>query len=158
MIEELTPLVLMSTMVLVILVSSCLTLALSALLMWRYRHAVAQAMAETAGFGTSTVAGGSAEPFPSGDPEFRSRTIAPRGADLYHRAMRAPWHNAARYAIAGLAFALVLAAAVLAALTLAQLCQRYLVRTFGGLTGDMLGALIELATLGFLVVAGIGLA
>jgi len=111
MIEELTPLVLMSTMVLVILVSSCLTLALSALLMWRYRHAVAQAMAETAGFGTSTVAGGSAEPFPSGDPEFRSRTIAPRGADLYHRAMRAPWHNAARYAIAGLAFALVLAAA-----------------------------------------------
>ena len=47
MIEELTPLVLMSTMVLVILVSSCLTLALSALLMWRYRLAVARAMAET---------------------------------------------------------------------------------------------------------------
>lgn len=62
------------------------------------------------------------------------------------------------WGLAAGAGALVLAAAVLAALTLAQLCQRYLVRTFGGLTGDMLGALIELATLGFLVVAGIGLA
>lgn len=62
------------------------------------------------------------------------------------------------WGLAAGAGALVLASAVLAGLTLAQLCQRYLVRRFGGLTGDMLGALIELTTLGFLVVAGVWLA
>lgn len=111
MIEELTPQVLMSTMVLVIVVSSCLTLAISMLLLWLYRRAVARAMAETAGFDTPVAATESSERFPSGNPESRIRAVDARAVDLYRRAMRAPWHNAARYAVAGLAFAFVLAAA-----------------------------------------------
>lgn len=111
MIEELTPQVLMSAMVLVIVVSPCLTLAISMLLLWLYRRAVARAMAKTAGFDTTAAANGSSGRFPSGAQEPRIRAGGARVANLYRRAMRAPWHNAARYAVAGLAFAFVLAAA-----------------------------------------------
>jgi phosphate/sulfate permease len=54
---------LMSTMVLVIVVSPCLTLAISMLLVWLYRRAVARAMAKTAGFGTPAAANGSSGRF-----------------------------------------------------------------------------------------------
>lgn len=53
------------------------------------------------------------------------------------------------------AVALVLAAA--AALLVATVAQRALVRIFGGLTGDMMGALIEIGVAVFLVGAAIGL-
>ncbi len=111
MIEELTPQVLMSTMVLLIVVSPCLSLAISALLMWLYRRAVARAMAETADYETPAAATESSGQFLSGTPESRIQAADARVADLYRRAMRAPWYSAARYAVAGLTFAIVLAAA-----------------------------------------------
>jgi phosphate/sulfate permease len=98
MIEELTPQVLMSTMVLVIVVSPCLTLAISALLIWLYRRAVARSMAETAGFDTTAAATESSGQSPSGTSGSKIRAADARVADLYRRAMLAPRYNAAIHA------------------------------------------------------------
>lgn len=108
MIEELTPQILMSTMFLVNVVAPVLTLLLSLVMLRRYRRAVSRSMQATSGFDD--------EPSMRRSPNGRSGLApAPRKSDdgggLYGRLMRAPWQNAARYAVAGLGFALVYALA-----------------------------------------------
>lgn len=111
MIEELTPQVLMTTLTLVILVSPSLTLVISALLMWRYRRAVARAMAAPSGAEAVAAAVDGAGGVPAAGRDAPDRAAGVRGADLYRQAMRAPWRNAMRYIAGGAAFALVLAGA-----------------------------------------------
>jgi hypothetical protein len=103
---EVTPQVATSSLFLIILVAPILTLLLSAILLWRYRRAVMRAMVAPADFG------GSGAPTPVhresslSQAETGGNHIDPA---LYETAMRAPWHVAARYIVAGLAFALVFA-------------------------------------------------
>ncbi|MDO9599094.1 MAG: hypothetical protein Q7J47_15365 [Azoarcus sp.] len=111
MIEEFTPQVLMITLTLVILVSPSLTLVISAALMWRYRRAVARAMAEPSGTESITAAADWAGGDPAAGWDAPDRAAGVHGADLYRHAMRAPWRNAMRYMAGGVAFALVLAGA-----------------------------------------------
>ena len=111
MIEELTPQVLMTTLTLVILVSPSLTLVISALLMWRYRRALARAMAEPSRTEALAAAAGETAAIPAVAGEAPGGAAAIRGADLYRQAMQAPWRNAMCYASGGAAFALVLAGA-----------------------------------------------
>jgi len=108
MLEELTPQILMSTMLLVNLVVPVLTLLLALVMLQRYRRAVKRSMEATSGFD------GDAEvPEVSGDA-LRSATVSGQSDDgdgLYRRALRAPWRNAAHYTVAGFGFALVYALA-----------------------------------------------
>jgi hypothetical protein len=48
---------------------------------------------------------------PSGKQPVDDHEVEPRSNDLYRRAIVAPWWNALRYAVSGLAFALVFAGA-----------------------------------------------
>src|SRR5215510_3729601 len=112
MIEEITPQIVAFSLFLVTLVTPILTLLLSALLLWRYRRAVARAMAASAAFEASVPAmsrAASPHALPAGIGGPRSG--GPSAADLYQMAIAGPWRCALRYAIAGLAFAAVFAAA-----------------------------------------------
>jgi hypothetical protein len=117
MIEEITPQIVAFSLFLVTLVTPILTLLLSALLLWRYRRAVARAMAASAAFeasvqAMSTAASPHALPAGVGGPRSAGpRFAGPSASNLYQMAIAGPWHCALRYAIAGLAFAAVFAAA-----------------------------------------------
>lgn len=103
MIAELTPQIVTTSLLLIILTAPTLTLLLSAVLLWRYRRAVTRAMHATAAFHPSLRARGS-----------HHRDAASghsAGADTYRLARRGPWENALRHGVAGLAFALVFAVA-----------------------------------------------
>jgi hypothetical protein len=104
MIEELTPQILAIGLLAVLLVAPGLTLLLSALILWLYRRAVLRAMAATAG-GVDVARSAGPQP-----PMVVRRTEA--AIDVDRRLMRAPWRAAARYALAGAAFAVVMALAV----------------------------------------------
>lgn len=118
MIEELTPLVLAISMLLVITVSSSLSLLISTLVLVTYRHRVLDAMAQPAGDTPACE---------QNDTQLASRTThlvlqpspCPAGSALYGQVLRATRRDAWRTAVAGLAFALVIAIA--AGLALAQL-------------------------------------
>lgn len=108
MIEELTPQILMSAMLLVNVLAPVLTLLLSAVMLRRYRRAVSRSMAATIGFDDdSSVQAGSHRAFEPTD--FPSRNDV--GGGLYRQLVRAPWRYAACYATAGLGFAFVYASA-----------------------------------------------
>jgi hypothetical protein len=68
-------------------------------------------MAATAGFDATATLTGRAESPASAAGEGSGRAGEAVGSELFRRALGAPWRNAARYAVAGLAFAVVLAAA-----------------------------------------------
>ena len=111
MIEELTPQVLMIAMFLVIVMVPALTLLLSAVLLHRYRRAVARAMGAASGLNDPAAARTTpitSQPVEAVLPE---RTGSSKPEDLLGRALSGPWRDALRYFIAGLAFALVLALA-----------------------------------------------
>ena len=111
MIEELTPQILMVSMLLIIVTAPILTLLLSVLLLWGYRRTVTRAMAASEGFCDSQVKGGTAEPSQLDDPTVKKRTTSPASSNLYQRAIQAPWHNALQTTIAVLASAFVFSAA-----------------------------------------------
>jgi len=111
MIEELTPQVLMISMLLIIITAPILTLLLAALLLWRYRRAVSRAMATVGGFHAAAAAVLPAGASPFGKQQVDDHDVAPRSNDLYRRVLVAPRWNALRYAVSGLAFALVFAGA-----------------------------------------------
>jgi hypothetical protein len=105
MIEELTPEVIASSLLLIVLVTPVLTLVLSALLLGGYRRAVTRAMATAGEFGASapaTTLASQSAPSLAGDLS---------GSDLYRIAIAGPRIYAARYVAAGLAFAVVFAIA-----------------------------------------------
>jgi len=108
MIEELTPQTLMSAMLLVNVLAPVLTLLLSAVMLRRYRRAVSRSMEANSGFdddsSVHTVSHRS-----SGPTGFQAKDAD--GGGLYRQLVRAPWRGAARYATAGLGFALVYALA-----------------------------------------------
>jgi hypothetical protein len=108
MIEEITPQIVASSLILITFVTPILTLLLSALLLWRYRRAVARAMAASAAFAASVsaitpAASPHALPAAVGGPG----SPGPSASDLYDAAIAGPRHYALRYTIAGLAFAVV---------------------------------------------------
>lgn len=106
-ITELTPQMLSILLLLVIAVAPVLTLILSALLLWRYRHSVIRQMAARGGFDAPTADGQArAQKLDGDDPGAESN-----GRVLYRRAMLGPWREAVRYTVAGLALALVFAVA-----------------------------------------------
>ncbi|HYP69119.1 MAG TPA: hypothetical protein VEP67_12830 [Thiobacillaceae bacterium] len=111
MIEELTPQVLMIAMFLVIVVVPALTLPLSALLLHRYRKAVARAMGAASGF--EEQAAGRESPIASHpvDAVLPEQSGSGKPDDLFRRALTGPWRDGLRYFIAGIAFAVVLALA-----------------------------------------------
>ena len=105
MIEEITPHLIAISLFLIVLVTPVLTLVLSALLLWGYRRAVTRAMATAGEFSTSapaTTQSSQSPPSTAGDLS---------GSDLYRMAIAGPWVYAARYVVAGLAFAVVFAIA-----------------------------------------------
>ena len=107
MLEEVTPEVVGSSLLLIIFVTPILTLLLSALLLWGYRRAVARAMAASAAFDAS---------IPAMTPAVSSHALpaavdGPTGSELNEAAIAGPRHYALRYTIAGLAFAVVFALA-----------------------------------------------
>ena len=107
MIVELTPQIVTSSLVLIILSAPTLTLLLSAVLLWRYRRAIIRAMDATA---RGHVALATSDPVrPSRDG--RSRPGEANADRLYRLAVGGPWENALRQGVAGLAFALVFAVA-----------------------------------------------
>ena len=111
MIEELTPKIMMSLMLLLILTASILTPLLSALLLWLYQRKVTLKMASMGGYdGPSPGEAIKNSPQPSGRKENRKNTVA-EGSGLSRQALRAPWRCALRLSIAGLLFALVFALA-----------------------------------------------
>jgi hypothetical protein len=108
MIQEITPQVVTSSLVLIILLAPVLTLVLSALLLWRYRRAVLRAMNVSGEFRRP------AKNQPSLIPASAERAgvVGRReSADDARRALTAPSRDAIRHAVAGLAFALVFAVA-----------------------------------------------
>jgi len=109
MIEELTPQILMVSVFLIIVIAPILTLLLSALLLWRYRRAVTHAMARTGGFDGPAAQSRNVVSSDSSNPETEDPEIGSSSSDLYRHVILAPWHNAIRYAVSGLAFALVFA-------------------------------------------------
>src|SRR5262245_52842144 len=115
MIEEITPQIVAFSLIFITLITPILTLLLSALLLWRYRRAVARAMAASAAFEASVPAmspAASPHALPAGVGGPRSAgPSAASASNLYQMAIAGPWHCALRYAIAGLAFAAVFAAA-----------------------------------------------
>ena len=107
MIEEITPQIVAISLFLITFVTPILTLLLSALLLWRYRRAVARAMAASAAFEASVPA-----TTPAASPHALPAAVGgPSASDLYQAAIVGPRHCALRYTIAGLAFAVVFAAA-----------------------------------------------
>jgi hypothetical protein len=111
MIEELTPQVTMTSMLLITITASILTFLLSALLLWRYRRSVTLAMTSTGGFDART-SGGLVEEFPqSSGQKTDEKGIRSYVNGLYRQAIRAPWLSAMRVVVSGLAFALVFAVA-----------------------------------------------
>jgi len=106
MIEEITPQIVAVSLVLITFVTPIVTLLLSALLLWRYRRGVARAMAASAAFEASvpTTPTASLHALPA-------VVDGPSASDLYQAAIAGPRHTALRYTIAGLAFAVVFAAA-----------------------------------------------
>jgi hypothetical protein len=103
MIEEITPQIVASSLLLITFVTPILTLLLSALLLWRYRRAVARAMAASAAFDASVPT-----MTPVASPHALPAAVAGASAsDLYDAAIAGPRHYALRYIIAGLAFAMV---------------------------------------------------
>lgn len=108
MIEELTPQLLSAALLLVIVLSSGLTLIASVLVLWLYRRSVLRAMLATAGRGSASAV------MPAVDEAAPTQDAAVaelNGAQQYRRALREPWRAAARYGLAGCAFALVMALA-----------------------------------------------
>lgn len=108
MIQEITPQVVTSSLVLIILVAPVLTLVLSALLLWRYRRAVLRAMNVTGEF---RPAAKNQPPLASASAERPDVVGGREGTDESRRALTAPTRDAIRHAVAGLAFALVFAVA-----------------------------------------------
>jgi hypothetical protein len=106
LIEALTPRILSSLLLLVLGLAAMLTLLLSALLLWFYRRAVTREMAASGDFATSEIA----PPAPTRRDESDSGAT-PDGPALLSRARQGPWRLARRYALAGLALALVFAVA-----------------------------------------------
>jgi hypothetical protein len=108
-IQELTPQLLSLGIMAVVLLAPPLTLLLSALLLWRYRRTVLQAMAISAVPGQAEAASQASVPTPPSQ-------VATRGADqgsaLSRRLLRAPRDAAARVLTAGLAYALSVALAL----------------------------------------------
>lgn len=107
MIEELTPTVLSTVLLLVVCTAALLAVTLSAILLWLYRRAVTRAMAASAGHGPSPA-------FGVAGPALRheqSNGDAEPGAVLFRRAAAGPWRLALCYLCAGLACALVFAVA-----------------------------------------------
>src|SRR5262245_36639154 len=99
MIEEITPQFIAISLFVIVIVTPVLTLVLSALLLWAYRRAVMRAMARAGEFSVSAPATtplSQSPPGPAGDLS---------GSDLYRMAIAGPRVYAARYVIAGLAFA-----------------------------------------------------
>ena len=111
MIEELTPRVLMSMMILVIVVVPTLTLLLSTVLLYRYRRAVRRAMDVTSGFHDPTLVRETAINSRPVDDVVTERNGKSDAGDVCRGVFRTPWRNALRYLIAGLVFALVMALA-----------------------------------------------
>jgi hypothetical protein len=107
MIEELTPQIIASSLLLIIVIAPILTLLLSTLLLWGYRRAVARAM------GTA----GEFEAWAPGTPtEHAAPTPPPLAAvsdptDLYRVAIGGPRHYLICYVVAGLAYAAIFALA-----------------------------------------------
>jgi hypothetical protein len=111
MIEELTPQVLMITMFLIIVTAPVITLLLAAFLLGRYRRAVARTMATAGGFPAAAAALQPAGASRYVAQQLDNHKAALRSNSTCQRAISAPWWNALRYAISGLAFALVFAGA-----------------------------------------------
>jgi len=106
-ITELTPQMAGILVLLVVAIAPMLTLTLSALLLWRYRHSVIRQMAVRSGFDAPTEDGGAGVQRLGADNSDEESNIP----DLYRHAMRGPWREALRYAVAGFAFAVVFAVA-----------------------------------------------
>lgn len=110
MIESLTPQIVSVSLLLVVAVAPPLTLIVSLLLLWRYRRVVQQTMADAGGADADAgaVHGASLPPEPDGG----SREAALSASGHAFRRLRAGARRCAvRYALAGLAFALVFASA-----------------------------------------------
>lgn len=109
MIEELTPQLFSLGILAVVLLAPPLTLLLSALLLWRYRRAVLQAMAVSAARGGISAA-------PSDGVRATASKVDARGADraaaLGRLLLHAPRDEVVRVLAAGLAYALSLTLAV----------------------------------------------
>lgn len=108
MIEELTPVALTVLVFVVVSVVPVLTLALSALLLWRYHRSVTRHMSGRGGFQRHEEEG---SPVPAARRQSNDLKGIPAGHALYRQALRGPWRVALVYAAAGLAFALVFAIA-----------------------------------------------
>jgi hypothetical protein len=104
MIQEITPQVVTSSLVLIILLASVLTLVLSALLLWRYRRAVLRAMNAAGEFRRAAK---NQPPLGPASAQRDAIAGAREGTDDSRRALTATSRNAIRYTVAGLAFALV---------------------------------------------------
>jgi len=111
MFEELTPQVTMIWMMLITVTASILTFLLSALLLWKYRRSVTLAMTSTGSFDARTSVGLADESLQSIGQKTDEKGIRSYVNDLYRQAIRAPWFNAMRFSVSGLAFALVFAMA-----------------------------------------------
>ena len=111
MIEELTPQVLMISMLLIIVTAPVITLLCSVLLLWRYRRAVTDAMTMAGGFHATAAQAQPAGLVTSSKQPVADHDVTPRSNDLCRRTIFAPWCNALRYAVSGLVFALVFAGA-----------------------------------------------
>ena len=109
MIEELTPQVLMTSMALLIVIGSLLTVLLSTLLLWKYRRAVKHAMVTAGSFHPAAP-----EKTPTESTYAGNRTKGPKkkfsNQKIFNRAVRASWLDAAIYATAIFASALLFAA------------------------------------------------
>lgn len=108
MIEELTPQVLTTSMLLVIAVSTILSLLISALVLAAYRRRVLGAMVQRAG--ESAAPEPEASPSADGVVDFAPPS-PPAGAARYERVLLAARGAAWRIELGGLAFALVIASA-----------------------------------------------
>ena len=108
MIQELTPQLLMVAMLLVGVAVPVVATLLSALLIWRYRAAVARAMSTTAGFVQQPTS--AAETTTTVDVS-RNTVDADRRAAMQRLLTKGPWCSARHYLVGAIAFALVFTAA-----------------------------------------------
>lgn len=108
MIEQLTPRVFSSLLLVVLGLTPLLTLLFSAILLWLYRRAVTRQMALAGGCSEELDAALDPGVEPGGADAPHQR---PAGVELYRQAVRRPWQALLRCAAAGLAFALVFAVA-----------------------------------------------
>lgn len=111
MIEELTPQVLMSSMLLLILTASILTLLLSAFLLWLYQRKVTTKMASMGGYDSSLSGDAIQASSQNAARKENPKNTGSEGSGLYRQAIRAPWRCALRLSVSGLLFALVFALA-----------------------------------------------